>query len=886
MSLLARGSSVLRNLFRRERVEQNLDEEIRSYLDALIDEKVAAGMPPAEARRAAAIEVGGVEQVKERVRETRAGALFETLLQDLRYGLRALAKNPAFTAVAVLTLGLGIGASSAIFSVVDGVLLSPLAGRDPDRLVQLWESTQDMPQIRVSYPNYLDWRRLTHSFEDIAIYNGSDQFNFTGQGDPERVRGGLASGNLFTVIGVEPALGRLFSPGDDRFEAQPVAVITHDFWSRRFGQERGVVGRAILLDGIAYTIIGVLPPSFQLTRAEIWVPIGRFTHTPRFVRANHPGLLAIGRLKANVTIEGMLSDLATAARQLQRDYPADNAGIGASGAPLKEVEVGRIRQPLRVLAFAAGLVLLVACANVANLLLSRAAARQHEFALRVAIGAGRRRVVRQLLTESCLLAAGGGMLGLGLAWAGVKLLIALRPANVPRLAEIQVDGTVLVFAIGLSLLTGLLFGLAPALHLARSEPLLALQESGRRAGGGRARLRMITGLTVGVVALALVLLVGAGLLLRSFAKLVGVDPGFEPRNMTAAVIQLPERDYPDDARRRLIFDELMRRVRSLPQVEEAALSTELPLATGWQTPFIFEGLAPITVGSEPLLNAAVVSPEYFATARIRMVAGRGFEPSDQEGGPPVVVVSETVARRFFGGRDGIGKRMKEADAEYPWLTIVGIVADVKNQGLREAERGTIYFPLAQASSSAGLPDRLKRTLWLLVRSEAPLDHLLVLLRRETAAIDRNLPLANVTTLDDALDSSLAQEKFSLLLFGIFAVLALVLAAVGIYGVITYSVAQRSQEIGVRIALGARYANVLGLVVGQAMRLTLIGTVIGAVAALAAGRFIASLLFEVRSSDPIVFASAALLVAVVALVSAAMPALRAAQTDPTTAIQEG
>lgn len=393
-------------------------------------------------------------------------------------------------------------------------------------------------------------------------------------------------------------------------------------------------------------------------------------------------------------------------------------------------------------------------------------------------------------------------------------------------------------------------------------------------------------MTVSVVALALVLLVGAGLLLRSFARLIGVDPGFEPRNVTAALIQLPERDYPDDARRRLAFDELMRRVRSLPQVQQAALSTELPLATGWQTPFLFEGQAPVTAGNEPLLNAAVVSPEYFQTARIRMIAGRGFEPSDREGRPPVVVISETAARRFFGGRDGIGKRMKEAadDAEYPWLTVVGIVADVKNQGLREAERGTIYFPLAQASSSAGLPDRLKRTLWLLVRSEAPLDQLLPLLRRETAAVDRNLPLANVTTLDDALDLSLAQEKFSLLLFGIFAVLALVLAAVGIYGVIAYSVAQRTREIGVRIALGARRVNVLGLVVGQAMRLALIGTVIGAAAALAAGHFIASLLFEVRPSDPLVFASAALLVAMVALASAAMPALRAAQTDPTTAIQ--
>ncbi|HEX9941764.1 MAG TPA: ABC transporter permease [Thermoanaerobaculia bacterium] len=878
MPLLARGSSMMRNWFRRERVEQDLDEEIRSYLDALVEEKVAAGMPPEAARRAAAIELGGVEQVKEQVRDARGGALLETLLQDLRYGLRTLAKNPGFTSAAVLTLALGIGANTAIFSVVNGVLLAPLAGRDPDRLVLLWESTKDAPQIAVSYPDYVDWRQRTRSFEDIAIYNSFDQFTMTGQGDPERVRGGLASGNLFTVIGVEPAAGRLLAPRDDRPDAEPVAVISDEFWRRRFAQERGVVGRPIVLDGNAYTIVGVLPPSFRLAGSEVWIPLGRFTHTPRFIRSNHPGLLAIGRLKPQVTIDQMLADLGAVAKQLQRDYPVDSAGIGAGGAPLREMAVGGIRQPLRMLAVAVGLVLLVACANVANLLLSRAAARQHEFALRVAIGAGRRRVVRQLITESLILAAAGGVLGLGLAWAGVKLLVALHPTNVPRLTEIHVDATVLAFALGLSLITGFLFGLAPALHLARSEPIIALQESGRRASGGRARHRMVTGLTVAEIALALVLLVGAGLLVRSFAKLIGVDPGFDSRNVTAALVSLPELDYPDEARRRLAFGELLRRVQALPPVQGAALSTDLPLSASWQTGVTFEGL-PVPAGSEPLLNAVSVSPEYFRTMRIRLLAGRGIEPSDTQGRPLVVLVSESVARRFFGGRSAIGRRMKQGGAEFesPWLTIVGIVADVKNDGLRTAPRGTMYFPDQQSVPSSA---------WLLVRSETPLEQLLPLLRRETAAIDRNLPLANVTTLDDARDSSVAQERFWMLMLGIFAALALVLAAVGIYGVIAYSVVQRSREIGVRIALGARHADVLGMVVGQAMRLTVIGIAIGAAAALGAGRFLASLLFEVESTDPLVFAGAALLVASVALLSAALPALRAAQTDPTTAIHEG
>src|SRR5215218_740937 len=746
MPLLARGSSVMRNLFRRERVDQDLDAEIRSYFDTLVEEKLAAGMPPDEARRAAAIEVGGIEQVKERVRETRTGAL----LQDLRYGLRTLAKNPGFTAAAVVTLGLGIGANTAIFSVVNGVLLSPLAGRDPDRLVLLWESTKDTPQIPVSYPNYLDWRQRTRSFEDIAAFNGFDQFTMTGQGDPERVHGGLASGNLFTVFGVEPAAGRLLAPRDDRPEADPVAVISDEFWQRRFAADRRIVGKTIVFDGNAYTIVGVLPPNFRTTGADVLIPLGRFTHTPRFVRSNH-GLIGVGRLKPNVTIDQMLADLGAVAQQLQREYPADNAGIGAAGAPLKERMVGGIRQPLRVLAIAVGLVLLVACANVANLLLSRAAARQHEFALRVAIGAGRRRVVRQLITESLILAVAGGVLGLGLAWAGVKLLVTLRPDNVPRLLDIHVDATVLAFALGLSLVTGFLFGLAPALQLARSEPIIALQEGGWRTGWGRARRRVANGLTVAEVAVALVLLVGAGLLLRSFARLTRVDPGFDPRNVTAALVSLPERDYPDEARRQIAFRELLRRVRALPQARDSALTTDLPVSTSWQTQVTFEGLPPVNPGSEPLLDAVIVSPEYFHTMRIRLLAGRGIEDTDAKEQPLVVAVSESVAKRYFGGRRALGQRMKQGGVglESPWLTIVGIVADVKNEGLRTASRGTMYFPDGQMVPSSA---------WLIVRSKAPLAQLLPLLRRETAAIDRKLPLANVITLDEALDSAVAQER--------------------------------------------------------------------------------------------------------------------------------
>jgi putative ABC transport system permease protein len=442
-----------------------------------------------------------------------------------------------------------------------------------------------------------------------------------------------------------------------------------------------------------------------------------------------------------------------------------------------------------------------------------------------------------------------------------------------------VDGTVLAFTLGLSLLTGLVFGLAPALHLAHSEPVVALQESGRRSGGGRLGSRLVAGLTVAEVALALMLLIGAGLLVRSFVKLLQVDPGFAPRHATAALIQLPEWDYPDAARRQLFFDELMRRIRALPQAREAAYTSDLPFYSDWQSGFVVEGEAPVVPDNLPLLNAAVVSPEYFHTARIRLLSGRGLEAADAAGHPLVVVVSEAIVKRFFGGGNAIGKRPRQGpyDSKNPWLTIVGVVAEVKNEGLRRNGRGTIYFPLAQQPTAS---------LWLFVRSETPLDQLLPLLRRETAAVDRNLPLDGVTTLDDALGSSLVEERFSMSMLGIFAALALVLAAVGLYGVIAYGVAQRSQEIGVRIALGARRADVLRLVIGRAMRLAGIGIAIGAAAALGIGRFLASLLFEVEPHDPWVFGIAALLVGAVALLSAGLPALRAARTDPTIAFHEG
>jgi putative ABC transport system permease protein len=590
-------------------------------------------------------------------------------------------------------------------------------------------------------------------------------------------------------------------------------------------------------------------------------------------------LLGIGRLKPGVTLEQMRLDLAEVSGQIRTEYPGEAAGIGADGLPLSEMATRRIRPVLVMLGFAVGLVLLLACANVANLLLGRAATRQKEFALRIAIGAGRGRLLRQLLTESVLLALLGGALGLALAWSGIKLLVSLRPANVPRLSEIQIDGTTLLFALGVSLLTGVLFGVFPALQSARSEPLAALRESGRGSTGGVARLRLRAGLTVAEVALALMLLVGAGLLLRSFVKLAGVDTGVNPRGITAGMVQLPERSYPTEARQLAFFEELLARVRVLPGIEGAAVSSDLPTSASWQLGVTFEGLSPVDAGARPLFNGVVVTPEYFSTVGLPLLGGRALLPTDGAGQPPVVLVSEAVAKRFYGPESPVGRRLKHGAAESnaAWVTIVGVVGDVKNDGITTLEpRGTIYYPFAQSVFNQA---------WLIVRSETPVESLTGMLRSELAAMDRGLPLSSVTTLDQQIEQSVAQPKFSMLMLSVFAALALVLAAVGLYGVISYSVTQRAREIGVRIALGARRGNVIGSVVGRAMALTGLGIGLGTLGSLAAGKVLSGLLYGVKATDPLVFGGVVALLSVVALVAAGIPALRASRIDPVTAMRE-
>jgi putative ABC transport system permease protein len=865
-------------------VNADVAEEFRFHIEAEVEELVARGMTPEAARADAERRFGDMEYFRRYCSEadTRRAASdrrtenFAVLKQDLRYAVRSLRRQPGFAAVAALTLALGIGANTAIFSVVNGVLLTPLPYKDPERLVTLWESTRDMQQIVVSYPNYLDWKTRTRTFQDIAVYNRYEDFNLTGRGDAERVSGALVSANLFSLLGVPALLGRSFTPGDDRIGADRVAMMSHGFWQRGFGGEPRIVGTQLMLDGVNHTVVGVLPPSMRLANRDVWVPVGPLTNTPRFARSSHPGLVGIGRLKPGVSIDQMSADLSDVAAQLAREYPNDNAGIGAHGAPMMEIVVGQVRRALVVLSVAVGFVLLIACANVANLVLARSTARVKEFGLRVAIGAGRGRLVRQLLTESLVLSTIGGVLATGLAWAGVKLLLQLRPGSVPRLAEVQLDGTALLYALGLTLLTGVLFGIFPAIQAIKSDHLSALKEGGRgSAGGVRQRARAI--LTAAEVALALVLLAGAGLLLRSFANLTRVDLGVNPDNVVAAEIRLSQTRYASTAERQNGFAAIVEHVRQVPSVESAAASSDLPITSTSQTGITFEGLPPVERGSEPMLNGSLVSPEYFATTGMRILRGREISATDRADQPWVVVINETVAKRFFGNADPVGRRLTQGIVtdSTRWMTIVGVVSDTRTNGLTETPRGTFYQPIMQADEDE---------MWLIVRSTMPAEQLTPALRRAVAEVDPNLPLANVTTLRAVVEGEVAQPRFSMLMLSIFAAVALMLAAIGLYGVLSYDVAQRWSEIGVRVALGATRRDVLRLIVGRAMKITAAGLAIGVGIALASGEVIARLLYDVQPRDPLVLGAVTLFLAAVALAAAALPAYRATRIAPTVAIR--
>jgi len=799
----------------------------------------------------------------------------DEMFQDLRYGARTLLKQPGFTLIAILTLSLGIGANTAIFSIVNAVLLRPFPYEAPERLVILLERGSAGGGFSPSYPNFADYRAQNTVFDSMAAVRQNESFNFTGAGEPERLQGRLVSAEFFSTLGIKPLLGRDFLAEEDRAGATPAAILSYGIWQRRFGNDPGVIGQQLTLNNQSFTVVGITPPSFQFgEQADVSVPIGLSAERFR-PRGRDPGTDVVARLKPNVSQQQAETELNLIAARLEQQYPETNKGRRVRIRSLHESFVGDVRQPLLILLGSVGLVLLIACANVANLLLVRSSARRKEMAVRVALGADRRRIIRQLLTESVLLAALGAALGILLAFWGTSLIASQLPDGIPRLEQAHIDAPVLVFTLFVSLLTGLIFGLAPALQGSRPNLTEELKEGDR--GSSRARQRVHSLLVVCEVALTLTLLVGAGLLIQSFRRVLQVDPGFNPRNLLTMQISVNNSDGQQVAN---FFEQLQRNVRSLPGVKSVAVSNGLPFRGTNYPGFFIEG--------RPLSDERfsgqryTVSPDYFHTMGIDLLKGRLFTAEDTRDGPRVIVIDESLAKQCFPSEDPIGKRIKET-ADSPSLEIVGIVRHVEAYALDRQASGVLqFYTNFNQISLKQLPNA--RRINLLTRTEVEPSSLASAVRGQIAALNKDQAVFNVHTMEQVVSESLGARRFSMLLLTVFAIVALALASLGIYGLMSYAVAQRTREIGVRMALGAQRGNVLSLVIGHGMKLALTGVALGLVASVALTSAIKSLLFGVSASDPATFAAIALLLLLVALLACWIPARRATRVDPLFALR--
>ncbi|HLW51884.1 MAG TPA: ABC transporter permease [Candidatus Angelobacter sp.] len=882
----------LSRLFRKQQTERELDSELRFHLEQRIADLVEKGASRDEAMRQARLEFGGVEAVKEECRESRRVHFLETLLQDLRYALRTMRRSKGFTAVAVLTLALGIGANTAIFSVVNGVLINPLPFPHPDELVALHESKLNFERGSISYPNFLDWQRENHSFSAMAVFRNFG-FNLTGAGDAEQVRGLFVSSDFFDVLGITPALGRTLERGEDAIGGAPLVMIHHGLWQRKFGGSADILGKTMTLDGREYTIIGVIPPVAGLDRGfgvnDVYLPFGQWNNPLLPKRTVGLGIHGVGRLKPGVNVSQARADMEQITRGLATAYPDEDKGIGATLVPLRQQILGPVQQFLIVLLAAVGFVLLIACVNVANLLLARSSARTSEFAIRVALGASQSRLVRQLLTESVLLAAAGGALGLGLAAWGEAALVRTLPDTLPRATEIRLDAHVLVFTMLISLLSGILFGLAPAMKISKSNVLARMRFGGLRTG--RARNRAQNALVVAEIAMAVILLASAGLMIRTLGHLWTIDPGFDTHHVLTFGLSLPpsmSKATPQSIR--AAYRQIDTRLASVPGVEAGSfLWGAFPLQGDDEALFWLEGRPrPSSPNDMNWTLRYVVSPDYLKTMGISLLRGRFIAAHDDEHSPHVVAVDEVFATKFFPNEDPVGKRINLDDGnDHSELTeIVGLVRHVKQWGLdsddTQALRAQMYVPFMQLPDPAMI--LAGQGTGVAVRGNgdpnAQFDSIRTVMRQMNAEQVVYAP----RTMEQIISDSISTRRYSMFLLGGFAALALLLASVGIYGVVSYVAGQRTQEIGIRMALGASRMDVLRLVIRHGAWLILTGLVIGIAAALAITRLMATLLFGVSTSDPLTFAAVGLLLAAVALAACSVPARRAMRVDPMIALR--